>query len=107
MALIEFYGDDAGRGVVVYAIARSLAGLRQRAAAFEAWLVSPGFRKIDTVVLGVLPNHNEVEEGQATIFVGEGANFIGFVTKLSKKRSMALVERFTESEFQEKDAGRC
>ncbi len=31
-----------------------------------AWLVSPGFRKINAVMFGVFPDHDEMENGQAT-----------------------------------------
>lgn len=36
LSLVESYGDDAGRGVVLHAIGRSLAGLGRRAEAIEA-----------------------------------------------------------------------
>ena len=36
LALVESYGDDAGRGVVLQAVGRSLAGLSRRAEAIEA-----------------------------------------------------------------------
>ena len=58
---------------------------------FAFGLVSFIIRKIKTVVLGVLTNHDQMKDGQATIFIWEGTDFICFVAELAEKTFKQVV----------------
>ena len=47
--------------------------------------MSHSFRKIDSVVFGMFPHHDQMEHGQTTVFVGKGTNLIRLGAELSEK----------------------
>jgi hypothetical protein len=53
--------------------------------ALQAKVVSSGFRKIDSVMLGMLPHHDQMKDGQTTVLVGKRANLICFVAELPEE----------------------
>ena len=48
-------------------------------------VMSSGFRHLPTIVFGVVPHHDQVEERQARQFIREGANLIRLGAKLTKE----------------------
>jgi len=49
------------------------------------WLVSCGFRKINPMVFSVFAHHHQLQAGQGAVFVGERADFVSLIPKLTEE----------------------
>ena len=48
-------------------------------------VVSRGLRNIRAVVFGVLTDHHEMEDGEATVLIGKRANLVSLGSKLTEE----------------------